>query len=228
MARKFCLLTRWTYRRTARPAIKGIKNTCNWLKYILMYKYDRYFVWVSKFLMWLLDSKKNCHSLQSDMLYKLQWVWYHSGTTWLHYKHYLLTVSMMWNAISHKIHWMHWSLLQCGYITWPYYAHYLAIRMKCCRICDEKPSTLGIMITRTGPLSTSMICLLFDFFRGDSLGLFRLLHFICSLYHADKVMKLHWFFFTLSFTVSSKSSSWQKSTKILNITNVTLWHISRK
>lgn len=90
--------------------------------------------------------------------------------------------------------------------TWTYYEHYLAIRMKCCRICAEKPSTLGIIITRTGPLSTLKVGLFFSFFRGDILGLSGPLDFICSLYHADKVRKLHWLFFTLSFTTSSKSS----------------------
>jgi hypothetical protein len=109
------------------------------------------------------------------------------------------------NVLSQS-HWMYCSMLHHSYTTWSYYENYLAIRMKCCRICGEKPSTLGIMTTRTGPLSTLKVGLFFNFFRGDILELSGPLGFICSLYQADKVRKLHWLFFTLSFTTSSKSS----------------------
>lgn len=141
---------------------------------------------------------------------------YHSYTTWP------LTNTL--RPATSQAHWMLWSMLHHSDTTWPYYEHYLAIRMKCCRICGEKPSTLGIIITRTGPLSALKVGLIFIFFRGDILGLSGPLDFICSLYQADRVRKLHWFFFTLSFTTSSKSS-WQKSTKMCNVTHVTLWHI---
>lgn len=85
---------------------------------------------------------------------------------------------------------------------------YLAMRMKSCNICGEKPSTLGIMTTRTDSLSTCKSGLILNFFLGDILSL---LDVICSLYQADKVRKLHWFFFKRSFTTSSKSSSYQQS-----------------
>lgn len=119
--------------------------------------------------------------------------------------HNLATVNTLRPATS-QAHWMLWSMLHHSDATWPYYEHYLAIRMKCCRICGEKPSTLGIIITRTGPLFALKVGLLFNFFRGDILGLSGPPDFICSLYQADKVRKLHWLFFKLFFTTSSKSS----------------------
>ena len=76
---------------------------------------------------------------------------------------------------------------------------------------------------RNRPFITLRVGLFFDFFWGDIFGQFGPPDFVSSLYQADKVRILHGFFFTLSFTTSSKSP-WQNSTKMCHTPHVTLWH----